>query len=393
MNSAENIMCSQYYGKFKVNGKLASVSDCCGCAVCRVICPVDAIVMKKNEKNGFLYPDIDAKKCIDCGKCSQVCCEVHNTEESDYYSRVFAAINKDDSARMRSASGAMFEALARSVLLREGAVCGVAYTQNLRYAKHILIEDVSQLPQLCGTKYFQSDNADCYQEIEKIINEKNKTVLFCGTPCQVKAMNVFAKESGLADKLYTIDLLCRGIPSQLVWEKYLEYLEKREHKQIRAIKVKEKENGWDKIGVMISFTDGSRRYEKLYESVFLRSFLQENLAVRESCFHCSYKSIQREGDLSIGDFWGLKNTALLERNMGTSLVLVNSKKGMELFQQSKDSMEYKASTMWRVWCGNTAAFHQVDDKVEKRDLFWTLLAEGKDLEETVNAVSEKESER
>lgn len=46
--------------------------DCCGCTACWAVCPVGAIEMKEDEE-GFLYPVIDASKCIRCHKCLKVC--------------------------------------------------------------------------------------------------------------------------------------------------------------------------------------------------------------------------------------------------------------------------------------------------------------------------------
>ena len=46
--------------------------NCCGCSACYAICPVHAISMEPDEE-GFLYPTVDADKCIRCYKCLSVC--------------------------------------------------------------------------------------------------------------------------------------------------------------------------------------------------------------------------------------------------------------------------------------------------------------------------------
>lgn len=46
--------------------------NCCGCTACCVSCPANAIIMKPDEE-GFLYPVVDAQKCIRCYKCLKVC--------------------------------------------------------------------------------------------------------------------------------------------------------------------------------------------------------------------------------------------------------------------------------------------------------------------------------
>ncbi len=46
--------------------------NCCGCSACYAVCPVKAIEMLPDEE-GFLYPVVDAKKCVRCYKCIDVC--------------------------------------------------------------------------------------------------------------------------------------------------------------------------------------------------------------------------------------------------------------------------------------------------------------------------------
>lgn len=46
--------------------------DCCGCTACYAICSESAITMEADEE-GFLYPQIEAKKCIRCYACLRVC--------------------------------------------------------------------------------------------------------------------------------------------------------------------------------------------------------------------------------------------------------------------------------------------------------------------------------
>lgn len=46
--------------------------ECCGCSACFAICARDAIVMIPDIQ-GFIYPTVDADRCVGCHMCLQVC--------------------------------------------------------------------------------------------------------------------------------------------------------------------------------------------------------------------------------------------------------------------------------------------------------------------------------
>lgn len=58
--------------------------NCCGCTACYAICPVQAIKMLPDEE-GFLYPVVDAEKCIRCYKCLSVCAFKEAQREKGYF--------------------------------------------------------------------------------------------------------------------------------------------------------------------------------------------------------------------------------------------------------------------------------------------------------------------
>ncbi len=57
--------------------------NCCGCTACYAICPANAIQMMPDEE-GFLYPIVDAEKCIRCYKCLEVCAFKKAQKEKGY---------------------------------------------------------------------------------------------------------------------------------------------------------------------------------------------------------------------------------------------------------------------------------------------------------------------
>lgn len=60
--------------------------NCCGCSACYAICPARAITMK-SDKEGFLYPIVDAAKCIRCYKCISICTFKKDQEARGYLSK------------------------------------------------------------------------------------------------------------------------------------------------------------------------------------------------------------------------------------------------------------------------------------------------------------------
>lgn len=387
MNLVESTEYHQNYGKYnRKELQLASKDFCTGCGACAAVCPVHAISMKTDEKTGFLYPFPDMEKCIHCGGCEKICCINHLFPDEKYreYSDVYAVNNRSMQVRHRSASGGAFSAIATTMLKCGGSVVGVALSEH-HTCRHVMIESESELEPLEGTKYFQSDMTGIYEKILNKVKAGNKEVMFCGTPCQVCAVKSYAKEKGIEERMILVDLLCRGIPSPYVYQKYIELLEKEYRKKVLNVHMKEKTMGWNKIGTMVTFEDGSMEYIAKDDSLFLKSFIETNLSIRESCFHCRHKTIYREGDITIADFWGLKNNHLLD-NKGTSLVILSTEKGRKFFEQAKQYLDYIPSTMWRAYKGNGAAFHKVFCDPQQRSSFFELLHMGKDIRKAIYEV-------
>ena len=353
--------------------ELANKMNCTGCGLCREVCPGGAISMEEDLKDGFRYPMIDSSRCIECGLCTHSCPEIatHYTRE-DYDVQAYAANAKDLSIRKGSASGGMFWLLARHVLKIGGSVVGVKYGEGLN-AYHVLIDRQDELPELVRSKYMQSDMTKVYGTMEQRL-KTGKMVLFCGTPCQVSAVRQLFSQKQLDGKLILVDLICRGVPSPKAFHAYASQIELEQGKKLSSVIFKDKEQGWHNRGVRFCFEDGSSIVEGWRQSEFLQSFIFENLCVRRSCFSCQYKREDRISDITIGDFWAKEEIPLLD-NIGTSSVLINTKKGKELFQVliDENQVDFIETTAQTVAGGSPAAYGGLKEYFGQRDLFWNLL--------------------
>ncbi len=57
--------------------------NCSGCSACFAVCSKTAIVMIPDEE-GFLYPVVDAARCVCCYKCLNVCAFKEAQKEKRY---------------------------------------------------------------------------------------------------------------------------------------------------------------------------------------------------------------------------------------------------------------------------------------------------------------------
>lgn len=305
--------------------------ECCGCGACYNKCPKDAIEMVFDEE-GFLYPQVDFEKCIECGLCQQVCPSISATYKNSDKPKVYATWAEDE-IRKKSSSGGMFTLLAEFILKEGGVVCGAAFDENIR-VKHILIDDIKDLPRLRGSKYVMSDTKRVYGEIvEKL--EEGKKVLFCGCPCQVAGMLSYAKKE--YENLYTLDLLCAGATSPGLFEKY----KKEVHgtREIESVDFRNKKwYGWP-ASMTVTYKNGKVYKRAKEEDVFYKYFLN-NLAKRPFCDTCKFSRLPRQGDITLGDFWGIdKYKKKLDDGLGTSVMTINNEKGKWLFEQIKLRMK------------------------------------------------------
>lgn len=308
---------------------LADRTRCTGCSACAAVCPKDAIAMKR-DKEGFAYPAVDPERCVRCGRCTAVC-PILNPKERSGVPAVFAAWNKDDAIRKDSTSGGVFSLVAEYVLEGGGVVFGAAFDAH-QHLRHIACFRKEDLWRLRGAKYVQSDLGDLGQTFREIkIALETRQVLFSGTPCQVEGLYRFL--GGRPENLTTCDLVCHGVPSPGVWEDMARSIERRRRKDLQAVRFRNKVTGWKDSHFTTVYDDGTVDTAPLFSTEYGRAFGRA-LFLRPSCYACPYTTMARVGDLTLGDFWGLRDDELPEQQeKGVSLLMVNTPHGSHLFDQ------------------------------------------------------------
>lgn len=305
--------------------------DCCGCHACYNVCPVNAIDMNYDPE-GFLYPNFLNDKCINCNKCKMVC-PIVNKPKVQPLKEVYACKAKLEKERMSSTSGGVFATIARAVLSKDGIICGAAFDEN-QEVYHLVANDNNGLQLIKGTKYVQSRIGDVYKELKNHL-EENKLVLFSGTPCQVAGFKSYlCKEY---DNLLCVDLICHGVPSPKVWKKYLEEIS--EGRKIKNVIFRNKHEYSNITTIDYFFENGDLKSEAYTESLYTKGFIK-NLYVRPSCFNCQFKGLLRCSDITLGDFWSIREFHLeFSDDYGISAVIVHSEKGMNWLKKVSDKLE------------------------------------------------------
>lgn len=295
----------------------------------------------KQDEEGFVYPVIDETKCIKCGLCVKTCPIINKQKESHSQKvRAYASINKNEEIRMKSSSGGAFSALAEYVLERGGVVFGAGFDENFMVC-HQYCQSKEELDRLRTSKYVQSSISDSYKKAREFLNE-GRLVYFSGTACQIAGLKAFLRKD--YPLLITQDVICHGVPSPIVWQKYLAHKSSEKNLKLAKVCFRDKSSGWRRYSISMNFKSetSESEYKKCFKNEPYMNMFIFNKILRPSCHKCSFKGISRQADITLADFWGsgLKKMApSMNDNKGCSLVIIHSQKGQEIFDALGDKLE------------------------------------------------------
>lgn len=324
-------------------------AECCGCNACAEICPKHCIQMIEDAK-GFLYPQVDSAICIECDACENVC--PLNTSKLSLRTplKAFAAWNKNHQEHLASSSGGAAYILSSYILDKGGVVYGC--TSDGIDVRHIRVENHSDLSKLQGSKYVQSNVCGLFKDVKNDL-KSGKPVLFIGTPCQVAGLKNYIKH--IPEHLYLVDLICHGVPSKKMLHDHIKHVAKGQNVQHISFR---KGNDYRLSVKADKFSYEVSLWETPYKDLYLKGFF-EGMISRPSCYQCPFACSSRVSDITIGDFWGLKNAELLpkESKDGVSLLLPMTDKGLNLIHSVEDNMYICERSVDEAVNGNTQLRH------------------------------------
>jgi len=340
--------------------------NCTGCYACVTICPQQCITMK-SDSEGFWYPAVDKESCLDCSLCEKVC-PILQKEQVKNEPKAYACYNKNEEIRMKSSSGGLFTLFAEQVIDHGGVVFGAGFDKENKVL-HSFVETKEELRKFRGAKYVQSKIGDTYKKAEKFLLQ-GRQVLFSGTPCQIGGLKSFLQKD--YDNLICIDIFCHGVPSPKVWKKYVSYREIRADAPVRNITFRRKNNGWKRYSIAFSFNN-NMEYENAFDKdLYMQAFLH-NICLRPSCYACNFKTLCRQSDITLADFWGIENMfPEMDDDKGASLVLINSRKGELMFGKILNQMILKEVDINKAVSYNLAAINSVKQSPQRNNFFSKL---------------------
>lgn len=326
---------------------------CTGCQACYQFCMEQNITMVKGF-DGFLYAEIINKNKDTCKNCTFTCPQLKINKSTDPFPKVFAVQLNDEKKLTDSTSGGMFYAVADYVLKHGGVVFGAIYEEDMT-VRHKVAFNKNDLVKMHGSKYVQSDITGIYKEVLNYL-DKNIFVLLTGTPCQIAGLKAYLQKDYM--NLITMDVICSGVPSPLLFSKYIEHLQKKRIK-VLDYKFRDKSKYGCSHTVVITFID--RKAKKRKQTIpdrrrvsYYVAFGKENCFMT-ACYHCRYNTVQRVSDFTVGGFWGLKHTDIkMDEKKGVSLVLVNTVKALSIMDWVKKIATVHESDIEAAVCDNRA---------------------------------------
>ena len=348
---------------------------CSGCTACKNKCPKDAITMVEDEE-GFLYPQVDKNKCVECEVCKKVCPIIEKKKKDEFKQKGYIFQYNDDEIRKQSTSGGAFTAIADYVIDNKGVVYGVGFDDKFNVI-HQKATAKEELEKFRNSKYVQSNPKDTFKEVKNDL-EKGILVCYSGTACQIEGLLSYLGKN--YENLLTVDVICRAVPSPLLWRKYLKF--RTQKNKAEKIYFREKKYGYKYSNLTIS--DGNKTFYNngIDTDPYLRAFFS-NIASRPSCYNCQFKEQLHKADITIWDcFNSDKYSNDFDDDNGTTRLLLNSNKACKVFDIIKQEHKYLEVEVNEL----ISNFHQMFNAIKynnKRNDFFNDL-NNNDFEEVMN---------
>lgn len=322
----------------EINGdKMINITEnnkkyCCGCTACASACPKNCISMVCDSE-GFKYPKIDSKLCVDCGVCEKVCPVINSENNAELPEKAYIVRNTNPDIVKNSSSGGAVSAFCEEIIRQNGIVFGAVFDKDFN-VKHESAETSSELEKFRGSKYVQSDLGNTYLNIKEQLDTGRK-VLFIGAPCQAEGLKSYLRKS--YDNLFTVDFVCHGVPSPLVWKKYRELMTTKYGSDIAYTNFREKTYGYHSSNLSLHFANGKKSAENTNTDYMLKSFF-DGICSRPSCYDCAFRKAKRVSELTVFDCWNITRyvPSVEDDDKGYTAVFVHNDSGAEMLESVKD---------------------------------------------------------
>lgn len=362
-----------------VNESTLKYNCCIGCSFCEFVCPSQAISMVSDRHNEF-KPKVEKDKCTQCCQCVAYCpmqrerlrSVVREIALGDPHSfgirggSYWLAFNKEESRRIKSASGGLVTFIAKK-MLKTGYVDAVIHAEAIAGTIHdshyrsVISYSLEELENRTGSFYQALNYSLLLAEISAL---KKTNFLLIAVPCIISGMKkIFLNHSVLKErKLYTLALAC----SHNVNSQYVSFLAEaadippatRFTANLRAKDLSEK----DANNYHTRFLSLSR--EILYsKNRFLSYFTytwRNYFFAKNACLYCS-DFWGYEADFSVKDAWGkwsqedkLGKSIIVARNKNLEALLIDN----EIELTSLSFSEIRSSQI------NTTTFKQENAEVK-----------------------------
>lgn len=364
---------------------------CTGCCACSNICSKNAIRISKDEE-GFYIPRIDTEVCTNCGKCYSICPAKELVKVGSSLNGLLIRL-KDNQNLKNSASGGAFYGLASYLISKHNAVVvGAAITDDLS-VKHIIVNSIDELVKLQNSKYVQSYIGNIYTHVlEKL--EDGRIVLFSGTPCQVAGLYAVVPKKK-RDYLYTIDLVCHGVPSPSLLDRQLKMDSKSPQGKVVDFCFRFKNKNYESISsymMMMMMERGLPKIRRTVQDVYYNLFMN-GYDFRESCYECKYANLQRIGDFTVGDCDSKEFYPNFHPNESNSILLINTEKANDLWEQVSDLFDVETLDVLRESEYNHQLSHPFERPKERDGIYEDLLYEDWEIVSKKYALSQGKFER